>query len=158
MDILGQVSWAFCLMADVLILVGCVWACRRFQLRSVPWILGFFILQQILPILTSHFGKQVIAQHSASGNEPFLLGMTFNDFAVTSIYASSIIAAIANLLIACLIISELVYAYSNAAAPQPAIPAFILMPVQHSYAVGIALLFCVLALPLFWFAVFIMWK
>ncbi len=155
---MGLIIWPsdiFCLTADVVILVGCFWAYRRFHIRSVPWISAYLVFQQIWPILASLLRKQFDLQPPSSANAPYWLGLTVNDFAVNYIYASRVFASAANLLIAWIIISEVTYAYSNT-EPQPAIPAFMLMPVQHSYAFGSALLFCAMALPLSSFMIFVL--
>lgn len=155
MELAAYASGIICLSADVLILVGCFWAYRRFHLRSVPWISAYLIFQQIWPILASLLRKQLVSQSPLSGNYPYWLGLTVNDFAIICNYALRVCASAANLLIAWFIISEVSYAYSNT-EPQPTIPAFMLMPVKHSCEFGIALLFFAMALPLSSFMIFVL--
>jgi hypothetical protein len=155
MELAAYASEIICLTADVLILVSCFWAYRRFHLRSVPWISAYLIFQQIWPILASLLRKQFALQPPSSGSDPYWLGLTVNDFAIICTYASRVFASAANLLIAWFIISEVSYSYSNT-EPQPTIPAFMLMPVQHSCAFGIALLFSAMALPLLSFMILVL--
>ena len=155
MELAAYASGIICLSADVLILGGCLWAYRRFHLRSVPWIAAYLIFQQLWPILASLLRKQLVLQPPFSGNDPYWLGLTVNDFAILYTYASSAFASAAKLLIAWFIISEVSYAYSNT-EPQPTTSAFMLMPVQHSCGFGIALLFFAMTLPLSSFMIFVL--
>ena len=102
-------SGIICLSADVLILGGCLWAYRRFHLRSVPWIAAYLIFQQLWPILASLLRKQLVLQPPFQGNDPYWLRLTVNDFAILYTYASSAFASAAKLLIAWFIISEVSY-------------------------------------------------
>ena len=62
---------------------------------------------------------------------------------------TSALGAVARALIAWFILAEVAFAYSRS-APTLAFPGIVLAPRQHSYIVGVALLFCAVVMPVFW--------
>ena len=143
------------LTVEALIIVGCIWAYRRFHFKSVPWILAFFIIKEIVPFFDALLIRQGIIL-PASANGDVMRQMKINDVAAILYYASSVVSILASAIIAWFAISELTNAYS-ATGLQPTLPVFLSFPMRHSYAVGIALLLFAVVIPLCGIMFSIMW-
>jgi hypothetical protein len=135
----------------VFLIVACIWAYRRFRLPSLPWLLGYLLLGEVVALFTVHVAKRVIDKASASGITPLGAGFTLSEFLKLIQAASSIFDTAGHALIAWFILSELAFAYSKTASTE-ALPAIITLPRRHSSALGTALLVCVVVMPVFWLA------
>ncbi len=135
----------------VFLIVAGIWAYRRFRLPSLPWLLGYLLLSEVLALFTVHVAKRVIDKASASGITPLGSGFTLSAFLELVQAASSIFDTAGHALIAWFILGELAFAYSRS-TPTEALPAIVTSPRRHSTALGIALLVCVVAMPAFWLA------
>jgi hypothetical protein len=148
------IAGIFHLALSVFLLVAGVWAYRRFRLPSIPWLLSYLLLCAVLAIPTPHIAKRVVDHAAASGLGPVGSSMTIGEFLVSVSVTASALAAVAQALVAWFILAELAFAYQRF-GPREALPAIVAVPREHSRIVGVALLACAVAMPLFWLALLV---
>jgi hypothetical protein len=138
----------------VFLFVAGVWAYRRFRLPSIPWLLSYLLLGTLLALPATHAAKHVVDDAAASGLGPVGARITLGEFVASVSATSSALAAAGQALVAWFILAELAFAYQKF-APRETLPGIVAVPRQHSAIVGIALLACAAAMPLFWFALLV---
>jgi hypothetical protein len=136
------------------LVVAGVWIYRRFRLPSIPWLLSYLVIGAVLALPTTQIAKRVVDHAAASGLGPVGSSMTLGEFLVSVSVTASALAVVAQALVAWFILAELAFAYQRF-APSDALPAIVAVPREHSYIVGVALLACAVAMPLFWLALLV---
>jgi hypothetical protein len=148
---LAVIATVLRVVLGALVLITGIWAYRRFRLPSVPWLAAYLLLGILLALPMSHIAKHVLDHGLAAGATRDLFGFTVGEFLVAMSYLSSIFATLAQALIAWFVAAEFAHAYVGSTSIG-ALPVFLSIPRRHSYAVGLALLGCVVVVPILWLA------